>query len=99
MLKSPARLCTSNWLVQNRTDLLRHLKEINWQLERCEFAIDELKGIVTALCVSGGDATEATRLLSSMETEQDRRVEEYGRLLDALDHITVGCTRPNPEPE
>ena len=71
--------------MDNRTDLLRQLRNLNWQLEHCETVIGNQKNIVTALCVSAADAGEAIRLLASMEAEQDNRAKEFKRLLDALD--------------
>jgi hypothetical protein len=77
--------CTSSQFMDNRTDLLRQLRNLNWQLEHCETVIGNQKNIVTALGVSAADAGEAMRLLASMEAEQDKRAKEFKRLLDALD--------------
>jgi hypothetical protein len=75
--------------MQNRTDLLQQLTQINRQLEHAEIAIDNQKRLIVSLNVAGEDTAEAVQLLASLHKAHDARLEEFDRLLDALDSIPL----------
>jgi hypothetical protein len=78
-----------NQFLHNRTMLLWQLTEINRQLDQGELLIVEQKRVITSLCISGDDPTEAARLLATLEEEQDKQMNQFGQLLDALDKIPL----------
>ena len=81
--------------MQNRADLLSQLTEIHRHLEYGEIAIEERKRIITALCASGKDATEAKQLLTALEEEREKFMAEFDRVLDILDKLP----RPDRDPK
>ena len=75
--------------MEKRTDLIRKLTALQRKLDHGAIMIDAQQRVITSLTARGDNVTDAITVLTSFEEEQDRRLEEIGRLLKALDKIPL----------